>query len=427
MARWHGGSDRCFPGGCGARNGRGARRHDACGRPVNYADLLLLLLLAVAGMSGYRKGLVTAVLSLVGAVGGALIGLQIAPALASRVTEQIAKIGISAGLVLVGVLIGQAAGSWLGSLIAGQLTWRPVRAVDRSLGMVGQVLATLAVAWLVALPLAAVPVPWLSAQVRGSAILTSVNEAVPDQAAAVSAKLRNLLASHDFPQILAPLAPAPNLPVAEPDESLAGDPALVAAQASILKVRADAPQCAALKEGTGFVVAPGTIVTNAHVVAGAAAVKVETTAGALPAAVVRYDADVDLAVLKVAGLDAPALKLASNPALTGDDAVVAGYPLDGPYTLSPARVRGEMVLRGPNIYASKTVSRDVYALRGLVRPGNSGGPLLAPDGTVLGVIFGAAVDNPEVGFALTVDQSQPTIAAGLVAREPVDTGACTAK
>lgn len=394
---------------------------------MNYADLVLLLLLAAAGVSGYRQGLVTAVLSLVGTVAGALLALQLAPALAGQITNQVAKIGLSAVLVIVGVVVGQAAGHWLGSLVAGQLTWRPVQAVDRSLGMVGQVIMTLAIAWLVALPLAAVPVPWLSSQVRGSAILTSVNQAVPEQAAEVSAKLRNLLAGSDFPQILAPLAPAPNLPVAEPDTGLAADPVLVAAKASILKIRAGAPQCSSLKEGSGFVVAPGTVVTNAHVVAGAAKVQVETSSGLLPAVVVRYDPSIDLAVLKVQGLTAPALKLSQHPALTGDDAVAAGYPLDGPYTLSPARVRGEMMLTGPDIYGAATVSRDVYALRGEVRPGNSGGPLLAADGTVLGVIFGAAVDRPDVGFALTVAQSQPTIAAGLLAREPADTGACTAK
>ncbi len=105
--------------------------------------------------------------------------------------------------------------------------------------------------------------------------------------------------------------------------------------------------------------------------------------------------------------------------------MVAGYPLDGPFTLTPARVRADITLRGPNIYDDRTVTRDVYTLRAPVRPGNSGGPLLAPDGSVLGVVFGAAIDNPDIGFALTAAEVQPVVAAGLVDDTPAATGACS--
>lgn len=394
---------------------------------MNYADIVLIGLLLAAGVSGYRKGLVTAALSLAGAIGGALLGLKLAPFPASGVTEQIAKVGISGALVVIAIIGGQAIGTWLGSMLVRRLTWRPILAVDRSLGMVGQMLGALAVAWLVAVPLASVPVPWLSAQLRTSAVLGTVNRAVPEEAAAVSATLRGMLAGTDFPPILAPLAPAPNVPVPVPDEGLAADPVLRTAAQSILKIRAEAPACSVLMTGSGFVVSPGTVVTNAHVIAGADTVNVETSTGVLSATVVQYNPSVDLAVLKVDGLTAPSLTITSQPAASGDDAVAAGYPLDGPYTVSPVRVRDEMVLRGPNIYGTATVARDVYALRGSVRPGNSGGPLLAPNGTVIGVIFGAAIDDPEVGFALTVRQSQPTIAAGIRSNSAVPTGSCATR
>jgi S1-C subfamily serine protease len=204
------------------------------------------------------------------------------------------------------------------------------------------------------------------------------------------------------------------------------DPDITGQQASILKVRTQAPQCGASMEGTGFVVAPGMVATNAHVVAGSSSVSVETASGVLPAEVVEYDSSVDLAVLKVAGLRAAPLTFAERPAKTGDDAAAVGYPLDGPFTVSPMRIRAQTALRGPDIYEKETVTREVYTLRGSVRPGNSGGPLLAPDGTVVGVIFGAAIDNPDVGFALTARQAAPVIAAGIASREEVGTGACTA-
>jgi S1-C subfamily serine protease len=161
------------------------------------------------------------------------------------------------------------------------------------------------------------------------------------------------------------------------------------------------------------------------VVAGAAAVQVESGSQTLAAVVVRYDPEVDLAVLDVAGLSAPPLRFADQPAESGADAIAAGYPLDGPFTLTPARVRAQITLRGPDIYSEHTVTRDVYTLRATVRPGNSGGPLLAPDGSVLGVVFGAAIDNPDVGFALTAAEVQPVIAAGLQQDAPADTGTCT--
>jgi S1-C subfamily serine protease len=393
---------------------------------VNYVDLVLILLLVVAGFSGYRKGLITAVLSLVGAVAGALLALQIAPALASHVDEQLAKIGIGGVLVVVGIILGMAVGTWLGSLVARQLRWQPAVAVDRGLGMVGQMVAVLALAWLVALPIAALPVPSLSAQIRSSSVIASVDKVMPPQAERVSAGLRSMFTGSGFPPILAPLAPAPSVPVDAPDDSMALDPDITGQQPSILKVRTQAPQCGASMEGTGFVVAPGMVATNAHVVAGSSSVSVETASGVLPAEVVEYDSSVDLAVLKVAGLRAAPLTFAERPAKTGDDAAAVGYPLDGPFTVSPMRIRAQTALRGPDIYEKETVTREVYTLRGSVRPGNSGGPLLAPDGTVVGVIFGAAIDNPDVGFALTARQAAPVIAAGIASREEVGTGACTA-
>ncbi len=391
---------------------------------MNYVDLVLIGLLAVAGFSGYRKGLITAVLSLLGAVGGALLGLQVAPALASHVDEQLAKIGIGGVLVVVGILVGMAVGTYLGSLVARQLRWQPAVAVDRGLGMVGQMVAVLALAWLVALPIAALPVPSLSSQIRSSSLIASVDKVMPPQAEKVSSGLRSLFTGSGFPPILAPLAPAPSVPVDAPDESLTLDPDITGQQGSILKVRTQAPQCGASMEGTGFGVAPGMVATNAHVVAGSASVSVETATGALPAQVVEYDSAVDLAVLRVHGLTAEPLVFARQPAKTGDDAAAAGYPLDGPFTVSPMRIRAQTALRGPDIYARDTVTREVYTLRGSVRPGNSGGPLLAPDGTVVGVIFGAAIDNPDVGFALTARQAAPVIAAGVASREEVGTGAC---
>jgi S1-C subfamily serine protease len=166
--------------------------------------------------------------------------------------------------------------------------------------------------------------------------------------------------------------------------------------------------------------------TNAHVVAGTqGAITVETVGGSGSGRVVYYDSDRDLAVLYVPGLTAPALPWSNTDAQSGDDAIVVGYPLDGPYTPVAARVRDENMVRGPNIYESHDVVRQVYTLRTNVRSGNSGGPLLDRDGHVLGVIFAAALDEPETGFALAPSEVQPVADAAAGLRDAVSTGRCT--
>jgi len=143
----------------------------------------------------------------------------------------------------------------------------------------------------------------------------------------------------------------------------------------------------------------------------------------MPARVVLFDADRDVAVLAVPGLGRPALAFA-GVAASNDSAVVAGYPLGGPFTAVAARVRSREQVRGPNIYQDRTVTREVYALRAVVRPGNSGGPLLAPDGSVYGVVFAAAVDDPQTGYALTGAEVAADARTGATATTPVGTRGC---
>ncbi|WP_373289929.1 trypsin-like peptidase domain-containing protein [Saccharopolyspora thermophila] len=174
-----------------------------------------------------------------------------------------------------------------------------------------------------------------------------------------------------------------------------------------------------------IVISPHRVMTNAHVVAGTDRVAIEIGRGEFDAEVVLYRPDVDVAVLAVPDLDADAMSFASGPVQPGDDVIALGYPLDGPYTASAGRVRDRIRLRGPDIYDSQTVVRDVYTVRGKVQSGNSGGPLINPGGQVVGVVFGAAVDDPETGFALTADEVADEVAIAPTLTTPVSTGNCT--
>ena len=174
-------------------------------------------------------------------------------------------------------------------------------------------------------------------------------------------------------------------------------------------------------------IAPGRVLTNAHVVAGTRRLQVqpEGTGEAVAGTVVVYDPERDLAVIDVPDLDAPALHFASAQARTDADAIVLGYPLDGGYDAEPARIRDVGPIKGPDIYNSQTVTRDIYTIRGLVRSGNAGGPLVTSSGAVLGVVFAAAADDPQTGFALTAKEAAPVIDEGQSANGRVATGSCT--
>ncbi|MGH3775162.1 MAG: MarP family serine protease [Pseudonocardiaceae bacterium] len=394
---------------------------------MNWVDVLVLVLALLAGISGARQGMVTAASSFVGVLAGAVIGVRIAPQLISRFESPEVRVAIGVSIVIVLVALGETLGVWLGGLVQSRIGAESLRQVDGVLGAVVQGAAALVVAWLVALPLTkSSAYPGVTAAVKDSSVLRVVDTMMPKVLRDLPGELTVLLDVSGFPDVLAPFAPTPITDVGPADPVLLNSPVVREARASVLKVRARAVSCSRALEGTGFVVAPQRVITNAHVVAGTDRVSVETSRGSLDAVVVSYDPSTDVAVLKVPGLRAPVLELAPKPAITGLDALVLGYPLDGPYTASAARVRDRIRLRGPDIYNGATVVRDVYTVRAVVRSGNSGGPLLDGSGQVLGLVFGAAVDNDETGFVLTEEEIADDITAAPNQTERVPTGTCAA-
>ena len=255
--------------------------------------------------------------------------------------------------------------------------------------------AVLLVAWLVAVPLGSSSLPWLASAVRNSALLPVVDRVLPEQAQGLSNALRDTVDTNGFPDVFGGLAPTRAREVSPPDPALAGSQVVVNGQRSVVKVLGTAPSCSRRIEGSGFVYADDRVMTNAHVVAGTRSLSVEVGGERHNGRVVVYDPRRDLAVIYVPGLSAPVMRFAARPAPSGADAIVLGYPQDGPYDAQSARVRDLGRITGPDIYESGNVTRDIYTIRALVRSGNSGGPLVAPNGQVLGVIFAAAADDPQ--------------------------------
>ena len=391
---------------------------------MNWVDVLVLVLALVAATSGARQGMVTAIGSFAGVLVGAVLGVRFAPVLVSRLDDLAARVSFGVAIVVLLIALGETVGVSLGRIARDRIDGERIRQVESALGAVVQGAAALAVAWLVALPLTSSSYTELANAIRRSAVLQGVDVVMPEALRSLPAELTRLLDVSGFPDVLAPFAATPITEVPAADPALLGDPVVVQAQDSVLKVRGRADLCGRMLEGSSFVIAPERVLTNAHVVAGTDSVTVETADGTLDAEVVGYDPGTDVAVLEVDGLDAPVLPLSLEDAPSGLDVLVLGYPLDGPYAPSAGRVRDQIPLRGPDIYGSSTVTREVYTVRAQVRSGNSGGPLVDTSGQVRGLVFGAAVDDDDTGFALTAAEIADDIDRAPSLTEEVDTGSC---
>jgi S1-C subfamily serine protease len=389
-----------------------------------WLDLALYALAAAAAISGWINGAAASGFALLGVAIGATSGLLVAPHLVRELDSPVGRLAAGLAVIAVMVIIGQVAGVTIGRAARRYISGAGARLLDSTVGAVFQAAAMLLVAWLVAIPLAAQEGPGLGKAVRGSSVLAKIDDVAPEQLQRIPDAFTSVLGTTGFPDILGPFGTTPMQEVPPPDPVLAGSEVVASVQPSVLKILGRAESCSRALEGSGFVAAPGLVMTNAHVVAGTGSVRVVVGDEELDADVVVYDPAVDIAVLRVPGLQAPVLPFADNRARTGDDAIVVGYPGNGPYRPDAARIRERVTLRGPDIYREATVEREVYILRGAVREGNSGGPLISPEGQVVGVVFGAAMDAADTGYALTVEQVLPLLESAVDSLAPVPTGSC---
>ena len=394
--------------------------------PGDVLDVVLVVASLLFAVSGYRQGFVVGVLSFVGFLGGGVLGARVAPAVAATgPLEDLPRTAVGLVLVFLAATLGQVLATVVGAAFRKRLTWRPARQVDALAGAAVSVASLLLVAWLVGRAVASSPYETLSSQVQRSVVLGAVDEVVPDAGRRLFTSLRDLVDERGFPEVFDDLRRPEVTDVAPPDPVLATSPAVRLAKPSVLKITGEATDCGKRIEGSGFVYAPQRVMTNAHVVAGVDRPVVEVGDGELlPATVVLFDPGRDLAVLAVPGLTRPALAFNAETAESGSGAIVVGYPKDGPFRPNAARISDDQDARGLDIYGEQTVVREIYALRGLVEQGNSGGPLLDLQGRVYGVIFAAAADDRNVGYALTAQEVAGQAAAGATATERVSTRTC---
>jgi S1-C subfamily serine protease len=391
---------------------------------MDILDILLLLVVAAFAVSGYRQGFVVGVVSFAGFIGGLSLGFVIVPAFLDRSSTSLLASVIALCSVLALAVVGQVLGSMLGARLRETITWQPAQMVDAVSGAVVSVIAVLMVAWFLGLALFTSSVPTVSDQVRSSSILKGMTQVLPQSANTWFSSFSKILDRNGFPQVFAPFQAEDPANVPAPDPTLLNSPVVGNDRASIVKIRGQAPSCGKDIEGSGFVYAPGKVMTNAHVVGGTRSLVVRQSNGRQYAAtVVLFDPKRDIAVLDVPSLKAPKLDFDLD-GKAGDSSLVVGYPEDGPFTVNAARIREQITATGADIYSNGNVRRQVFSLYAQVQQGNSGGPLLSTDGRVLGVVFAKSLEDKNTGYALTAQEVSSDAQSGLGTDIPVDTQAC---
>jgi S1-C subfamily serine protease len=373
-------------------------------------DWVIVGAVVLLGLFGYAQGFISGVLALVGFVVGAWLGTRIAPLVISggRESAWAPAFALVGALIAGGVLAAGFEG--VGARLRSRLRSPAFAAVDGAMGAVLTACIGLLIAWV----LGAVALradPDIRRDVQRSAILRQLNAILPP----TGPLLNTLRALDPFPHIDGPTARVP-----PPKAAIARDPDVAAAARSVVRVLGSA--CGVGVEGSGWVAHPGVVITNAHVVAGQddTRVLVGGDEPGLHAQAIRFDPKNDLAVLRVDGLSAPPLPIASDPA-AGTSAAILGFPLNGPYDVRPGRLGQTRDVVTQDAYGRGPVRRKIVSLRGLVRSGNSGGPMVDGDGRVVATVFAATTSGPRGGYAVPNELVRSALAN---ASGPVSTGPC---
>jgi S1-C subfamily serine protease len=379
---------------------------------VTVLDWAIVAFTLALGLWGYRQGLIVGAMTLVGFGFGAFAGGRLGPLVLSQGSESpYAPLCAALGALLAGALVAVAVESFALGLRA-KVIRRPVLHLADGAGGAALIASVaLGLSWVFgSVALHAPGTARLRADVQESVILRSLNEVLPP-----SGPVLNALDRVDP----APSITGPAAPVARPDEAIASDPDVLNAGGSVVRVLGTA--CGLGVEGSGWAVQPGLIVTNAHVLAGSEDTTVTIQGGVeLDATPVYYDPGDDLALLRV-GANLPTLAI-SDRRETGAEAAVLGYPENGPYAVAPARLGETRPTISEDSYGNGPVDRTIVALRGSVRSGNSGGPLVDAQGRVVGTVFAATTSGSPGGFAIPAEDVHGAVSQ---ASSPVSTGACT--
>jgi len=393
-------------------------------QPGVILDIVLVVILIVFMIRGWRAGLLGSLGGIVGLAAGGVGAFFAIPLVASWVPDAQWRGWAAVGAAIVLLALGYTLGSLVGGAIGSVVRQTPLRGLERLLGAALNLVVTALVLVTAALGVGSLGIPLLAQAVGSSAVIGTIDRVTPVQVKSTLAQLRSTVVDGGAQRVIEAFGGAGDVPAAPRLDT--STVALQTAAQSVVRISGTAESCSRSLTGSGFVFADDLVMTNAHVLAGVTDPVVEVP-GEMPRAgrVVYFDPVDDLAVIRVEDLGARPLPLVANPA-PGSNAVVAGYPYGGPYTAGGAQV----IIVGPSLVADITganpASRQVITLSGTVQPGNSGGPLLTEAGEVTGVIFARDANSAPVGYALAMDEVLPVVALADSLQSAVPSGACIA-
>lgn len=388
---------------------------------MNWLDLIIVILWFGALSRGLELGFVRQL----GSTAGFFIGLFIGAAVGTYFLKDtgfgaVTRVGLSFFLTF-GTAIALSTG---GELVGTRLKQRLSRLVgvdkiDRVLGAALGAVTLLVGVWLSASFFGNMPSPTVQRQFATSSIVSQLNRLLPP-APGVIAKLGGIIEPNGFPEVFTGLEP--KVDTTEPLPSIGElDDAVQQTRASVVKL--EGRGCGGWVDGSGFVAGKGVVITNAHVVAGVSDLEVVDGDGSHKGTVVWFDENLDMAVVR-ADTNATPLTMRGQKVSDGTSAAVLGYPGGGNFTADPAVVLNSFMAVGRNIYNTGETKREVYSLKANVEPGNSGGPLIAKDGSVIGLIFAESTTYDDVGYALTMHQVMNGFEQARDRTQPVGTGSC---
>jgi S1-C subfamily serine protease len=389
---------------------------------LTFLDWVLVVVLFVFLLAGYRRGFWVTLGTIVGLMAGAAAAFFSIPLVSQWVPDPAWRVLAIVAAALVLVLIGQGIGSGIGRAIRLRMALPALRTADRLAGAVVNTVVAAALISLVAFSASSMGLPPVTSAISESRVITSINGLFPESAKSLIARVRSAVAGSDVvPELPEPVVS--ETPTAEPTAPEPGD-ALEEASASVVRISGTAFVCGQNQTGSGFAVSSDRVVTNAHVVSGLTEPSVEAMDGSVYAGrVVHFDEIRDVAVIAVDDADLPPLETGADLA-DGEAGYILGYPSGGPFQMSPAEVqaRGEVAVN--NIYGAEPSLLDIYQLNADVQLGDSGGPLLDATGEVAGIVFARATGDIEVGYAITGDEAEQPLTAADQMEETVSTGQC---
>jgi S1-C subfamily serine protease len=391
---------------------------------MNIVDIVIILFFITALLRGADLGVVRQACSTAGLFIGLFVGAFIQGKLIGLVHTPLAKATLSLIIILSAVVMLSAAGEycgvWLRQRIERAKRRKIIDVADKYLGSIVAGASVLVIVWLTASIFSSLPVQPVQRQVRTSFIIAQLNRSLPP-APDVTAKLGHLIDPNGFPDVFTGLEPSIDTDAPLPSIGELDD-AVQQARASVVKI--EGKGCGGISQGSGFVADTGLVITNAHVIAGVEQPYVIDGNGRHQTRVIWFDPDLDMAILETTGLAGKPLMMASTVVSKGTKAAVLGYPGDKGFTPRPASVLDSFRAEGRNIYNQGTTMRDVYSVKSDIQPGNSGGPLINDEGTVIGLVFAASTTYDTVGYALTMQQVIEGLTAARDHSRTVTTGKC---